>query len=48
MERIVEEYVYHGSSVPHIEVLETRSKLHGTNEHIVYLTGSIPYALIYI
>lgn len=41
-------YLYHGSIVPNIKVLETRSKLHHTNQQIVYLTSSIPYALVYI
>lgn len=42
------EYVYHGSAVPGIERLEARSVLHGTDRRIVYLTGSVPYALFYI
>lgn len=42
------DYVYHGSSVAGITALEARSKLHGSNDNIVYLTGNIPYALMYI
>lgn len=41
-------YLYHGSAVPGIEALEARSILHGTDRRIVYLTDSIPYALLYI
>lgn len=41
--------LYHGSSVADICNLEPRSKLHGSqNEEVVYLSGSIPYALVYI
>ena len=41
--------LYHGSSVADITFLEPRSKLHGSqNEKVVYLSGSIPYALVYI
>lgn len=41
--------LYHGSSVAGITQLEPRSKLHGSqNEKVVYLSGSIPYALVYI
>lgn len=42
------DYVYHGSGVANITILEARSKLHESNENIVYLTGNIPYALMYI
>ena len=42
------EYLYHGSIVDNIEVLEARSKLHNTDNCVVYLTSSIPYALVYI
>jgi len=41
--------LYHGSSVDNITILEPRSILHGSqNEKVVYLSGSIPYALVYI
>ena len=42
------EYLYHGSAVPGIKTLEARSILHGTDQRIIYLTGSVPYALFYI
>ena len=42
------DYLYHGSAVPGITALEARSTLHGTDKQIVYLTDSIPYALLYI
>lgn len=42
------EYVYHGSAVPGIKALKARSVLHGTDEQVVYLTDSVPYALLYI
>lgn len=41
--------LYHGSFAADICYLEPRSKLHGSeNEKVVYLSGSIPYALVYI
>ena len=42
------EYVYHGSATAGIAALEARSKLHGTQRQVVYLTDNIPYALFYI
>lgn len=39
---------YHGSSVPEITKLEARSKLHNSEEKVVYLTDNVPYALFYI
>lgn len=42
------DYLYHGSSTPGITALEARSRLHGTDKMVVYLTISIPYALFYI
>ena len=39
---------YHGSIVPGIAGLEARSKLHNSEEMVVYLTDNIPYALYYI
>ena len=42
------DYLYHGSIIENIEVLEARSKLHGSDSRVVYLTSSIPYALVYI
>lgn len=41
-------YVYHGSKVPNITVLEARSTLHQSDQKVVYLTDNIPYALVYI
>lgn len=41
-------YFYHGSSIPEITQLEARSKLHNTDERVVYLTDCLPYALLYI
>lgn len=40
--------LYHGSLVPGIKALEARSRLHGANKQVVYLTDSVPYALFYI
>ncbi len=42
------DYLYHGSIIENIEVLEARSKLHSSDNRVVYLTSSIPYALVYI
>lgn len=39
---------YHGSIVPEITKLEARSKLHNSEEKVVYLTDNVPYALFYI
>lgn len=39
---------YHGSDIPGITRLEARSKLHNSEEKVVYLTDNIPYALYYI
>ena len=41
-------YYYHGSCTPGIVLLEARSRLHNTGEKVVYLTDSIPYALLYL
>ena len=41
-------YFYHGSNIPGITQLEARSKLHNTEEKVVYLTDCLPYALFYI
>lgn len=41
-------YFYHGSKIPEITQLEARSKLHNTEEKVVYLTNCLPYALLYI
>ena len=40
--------LYHGSSTNGIQVLQPRSKMHNSAKQTVYLTGSIPYALVYI
>lgn len=42
------DYLYHGSKVKGIEILKANSKLHNSDIDVVYLTGSIPYALFYI
>ena len=39
---------YHGSIIPGITQLDARSKLHNSEDRVVYLTDSIPYALYYI
>lgn len=48
---------YHGTSIPNIKTLEPRSHCHRTaqstvgepcSEKVLYLTSSIPYALVYI
>ena len=41
-------YFYHGSIITGITQLEARSKLHNTEEKVVYLTDCLPYALFYI
>ena len=41
-------YFYHGSGQGGIRRLEARSLLHGTEERVVYLTDSLPYALFYL
>ena len=40
--------IYHGSIVPKITKLEACSKLHNSEEKVVYLTDNVPYALFYI
>ena len=42
------DYLYHGSITPGITTLHARSRLHGTDQLVVYLTDSAPYALFYI
>ena len=43
------EYLYHGTVVPNIKVLNAVSSLHGGGEQkIVYLTDNPAYALLYI
>ena len=39
---------YHGSVISGIEQLDACSKLHNSDELVVYLTDNIPYALYYI
>ena len=39
---------YHGSCIQGITQLEVCSKLHNSEERVVYLTDNIPYALYYI
>lgn len=43
-----EKNFYHGSDIAGIRQLEVRSRLHNSDEKVVYLTDKIPYALIYI
>ena len=41
--------LYHGSSIPGLTELKPLSTLHGSAEtRVLYLTGSLPYALFYI
>ena len=40
--------LFHGSKTPGISALEPRSLLHGTDRRVVYLTGNMPFALLYI
>lgn len=42
------EYLYHGTIYSGLTELEARSKLHNTDQQVVYLTDNIPYALLYI
>lgn len=42
------EYLYHGSAVAGITTLEPRSLLHHSDKKVVYLTGNLPFALVYI
>ncbi len=41
-------YFYHGSKISGITQLKAFSKLHNTDERVVYLTDCLPYALFYI
>lgn len=40
--------LYHGSTVPKLTELKPLSKLHNTEQRVVYLSSSIPYVLLYI
>lgn len=40
--------LFHGSEIADIQVLKAWSRLHNTNEKVVYLSGNLPYALLYI
>ncbi len=40
--------LYHGSAVPALTELRPLSILHGSDEKVVYLSSSVPYALLYI
>ena len=42
------EYLYHGSCMAGITKLQTISRLHNTQELVVYLTDFVPYALYFI
>lgn len=39
---------YHGSKIEGIVRLEAQSRLHDSDKTVVYLTDSVPYALLYI
>ena len=41
-------YFYHGSSRKGIKSIWANSRLHGTNQDVVYLTDNLCYALMYI
>ena len=41
-------FLYHGSSVQGINTLNPISKLHNSDNKVVYLTSNVPYALVYI
>ena len=41
-------YLYHGSAVANIATLEARSLLHNSDKKVVYFTGNLPFALLYI
>lgn len=41
-------YLYHGSHIGDINVLNPVSKLHGDNKNVVYLTDNPIYAMLYI
>ena len=45
---IILKYFYHGSCTPGITQLKAFSKLHHTEDNVVYLTDNIPYALLYL
>lgn len=40
--------LYHGSAVPDLTELRPLSKLHDADRRVVYLSSSVPYALLYI
>ena len=42
------EYLYHGSAAAGITTLEPRSLLHDSDKKVVYFTGNLPFALLYI
>lgn len=42
------EYLYHGSCMAGITKLQAISRLHNTQELVVYLTDFVPYALYFI
>lgn len=41
-------YLFHGSDVADITCLNARSRLHGAETNVLYLTDHVPYALFYI
>lgn len=41
-------YLFHGSHIEGIKSLKPCSVLHGSDKKVVWLTGNVPYALIYI
>ena len=40
--------LFHGSSVQGIEILNPISKLHNSDQKVIYLTSNLAYALVYI
>ncbi len=48
LKREAERELYHGSAIPALTELLPLSALHGSDGKVVYLSSSIPYALLYI
>ncbi len=42
------DFLYHGSSVQGIEILNPISKLHNSDQKVIYLTSNLAFALVYI
>lgn len=45
---MIPQFLFHGSGVPAIRELQPRSKLHQSQENVVYLTSNSDYALFYL